>query len=154
MNTLYVLYDAECAFCARCREWLENEPAFVSLEFIPRQSPQAACRFPGIEPWLASGELVVVSDEGAVYCGPEAFILCLYALMDFREWSERLACPALRPFARQIFDFITNNRHAFAHVFVRYTDDQLAGVLRSTPPPVCGKGLAGCALTTGRRLIA
>src|SRR5687767_1155147 len=114
MNKLYVLYDANCNFCRRCRHWLEEQPAYLELNFIPSRSAEAQCRFPGIEKYEVGNELVVVGEDGAVYAGPNAFIMCLYALVDFREWSLRLARPALLPFARQMFDFISNNRVAFS----------------------------------------
>ena len=36
MRKLYVLYDAHCELCRRCRAWLSNEPAFVrhTAEFL------------------------------------------------------------------------------------------------------------------------
>jgi len=49
MKRLVVLFDGECALCGRCRDWLARQPAFLELEFIPFQSPEARERFPGIE---------------------------------------------------------------------------------------------------------
>ena len=48
-------------------------------------------------------ELVVVDDSGGVYRNGSAWIMCLYALREYREWSLRLATPALFPLARQAF---------------------------------------------------
>ena len=67
MKTLHVLYDERCAFCLRCRGWLEKQPAFLELEFIPRSAPEVTERFPGIEKIDAADELVVISDTGALY---------------------------------------------------------------------------------------
>jgi len=49
MKCLYVLFDADCELCARCRNWLAQQPAFVPLVFIAFQSDEAQRRFPGID---------------------------------------------------------------------------------------------------------
>jgi len=144
MNKLFVLYDPDCHFCRRCRTWLEEQPAYLELDFVPVRSEEAQCRFPGIEKYAADNELIVVGEDGAVYQGPNAFIMCLYALVDFREWSLRLARPALLPFARQMFDFISNHRLVFSKWFRHSTDDEIARALVKHPPPLCGNENMSC----------
>ena len=114
MKTLYVLYDGRCEFCRRCRGWLGQQPAFVPLAFIPLQSPEVAIRFPGIERLHPEERLVAISDEGDVWRGDGAWIMCLWALREYREWSQRFANPLLRPFARQACEIISENRHAIS----------------------------------------
>jgi len=109
MKKLTVLYDASCGFCFRCCEWLERQPKLVALEFVPAHSVEARARFPELRPGEAD-ELVAVSDEGGVYRGERAYLLCLYALRDYRAWSYRFAEPALRPFVRRAFDWLAQNR--------------------------------------------
>jgi hypothetical protein len=36
--------------------------------------------------------------------------MCLYALRDYREWSQRLAHPALLPWARRVCELLSENR--------------------------------------------
>ncbi len=110
MKRLYVLFDGECSLCGRCRTWLARQPAFLELHFLPFQSPQALRRFPGIEALHPEEQLLVISDEGGVYRGPQAWIMCLYALRDYREWSQRLAHPALLPWARHVCELLSENR--------------------------------------------
>ena len=110
MKTLHILYDAECALCWSCRRWLERQPAFVELRFLALQSPETACRFPGIERFHPREQLLVVSDEGAVYQGAHAWVMCLWSLREYREWSQRLASPALLPWARRVCEMVSGNR--------------------------------------------
>ncbi len=110
MKRLFVLFDGECALCGRCRDWLARQPALLELEFIPFQSPEVRARFPGIEALHPEEQLLVVSDEGAVYRGPQAWIMCLYALREYRAWSQRLAHPALLPWARRVCELLSENR--------------------------------------------
>jgi predicted DCC family thiol-disulfide oxidoreductase YuxK len=109
MRRLTVIYDAGCGFCVRCRDWLEKQPAFLELECIWSRSHEAATRFPGLV-GPGTAELVVIDDEGGVYRGARAWIMCLYALRDYREWSLSLASPALFPFARRAFELVSASR--------------------------------------------
>ena len=110
MKTLHILYDAQCALCHGCRRWLERQPAYVELRFLALQSPETACRFPGIEQFHPEEQLLAVSDEGEVYQGPHAWIMCLWALKEYREWSQRLASPMLLPWAQRACELVSENR--------------------------------------------
>lgn len=110
MTRLTVLYDAQCSFCRRCRWWLSSRRALLPLTFLPAGSKESRRRFPTLRQADPPEELIVVDDEGGVYRGTDAWILCLFALEDYRDWSVRLASPALRPFARAAFEFVSRNR--------------------------------------------
>ena len=129
MKTLYVLFDGQCALCRQCRRWLERQPAFVELRFLPLQSPELGSRFPGIEQFNPREQLLVVSDEGAVYQGPHAWIMCLYALREYREWSQRLASPVLLPWARRACELVSDNRLSLSGWFRGLGDDALGAEL-------------------------
>jgi predicted DCC family thiol-disulfide oxidoreductase YuxK len=109
MKRLTVLYDASCGFCVRCCDWLRQQPQLVPLAFVPSRSVEARALFPKLSPGDAD-ELVVVNAGGGVYRGDRAYIMCLYALRDYRDWSYRLAEPALRPIARKAFGWLSHNR--------------------------------------------
>ena len=153
MKKLFILYDANCRFCVRCCHWLQEQPAYLELVFIPARSAEAECRFPGLEKFSTANELIVVSDDGAVYQRPNAFIMCLYALVDFREWSLRLARPSLLPFARQMFDFISNNRLAFSKWFRSSADEDIANSLAKYPPLLCGNENMSCLIAAKQKAL-
>ena len=133
MNTLYVLYDGKCEFCRRCRAWLGRQPAFVRLAFIPLQSPEVSIRFSGIEKFHPGDRLVVIGDAGEVWRGESAWIICLWALREYREWSLRLANPLLMPFARRVCEMVSENRHAISRWFARESDGLLLERLAAVP---------------------
>ena len=93
---LLVLYDADCALCRRCRRWLEQQPAYVDVEFLGAGEPDAPRELDPLRPWLGN-ELVVVSERGEAWLGAAAFLVCLWATREYREWSYRLSGPALAP---------------------------------------------------------
>lgn len=150
MKGLTILYDAACGFCISCRHWLEEQPKLLDLDFVAAHSAEAARRFPELQP-ANEEELVVVSDEGGIYRGARAFIMCLYALEEYREWSLRLSRPALLPLARRAFELVSRNRKGLSGFLRLAPDEKVAGVLRGVPPTSCptrrrraaGPGLAG-----------
>ena len=76
---------------------------------MPAGGRLAGTRFPELV--RQTGELIVISDLGGVYRDADAWLMCLYALVEYREWSSRLAAPALRPFARVMFETLSASRH-------------------------------------------
>lgn len=110
MKQLTILYDEECQFCVRCRWWLARQPSFIPLEFIPQGSPLVRERYPQLVLRSGKSELIVVADDGTVYRNDDAFLICLYALKEYRQWSQRLAEPSLRPLAHAFFKEVSARR--------------------------------------------
>jgi len=133
MKRLTVLYDASCPICVRCRDWLETQRSFVPLELLAAGSASARRRF-GEVPWLGE-ELVVVSDDGEVWAGAAAFLMALWALEDYREWSYRLAGDSLSKVAERFFTALSHNRRWLAGWFAHpeCTSDRCHR--RATPSP-------------------
>ena len=136
MRYLYVLFDQECDLCWRCCRWLGQQPAFIELRFMPLQSEEVPLRFPGVETLDLRERLVVISDEGAVYQGQQAWIMCLYALCDYRSWSLRLAHPALLPFAEKVCGLVSKHRLAISG-FLKDPIEDLSERLRRMPDEAC-----------------
>jgi predicted DCC family thiol-disulfide oxidoreductase YuxK len=116
MRKLVVIYDATCGFCVRCRHWLEKQPAFLEIECLWSRSAEAFERYPGLV-GPGPADLMVVDDEGGVYRGAAAWLMCLYALREYREWSLRLASPALLPFAKKAFEILSASRGVVSSIF-------------------------------------
>jgi predicted DCC family thiol-disulfide oxidoreductase YuxK len=143
MRRLYVLYDARCGLCSWARRWVKGQPAFVELVFLGAESTEALRRFPGLTKPGEPEELIVVSDEGGIYRGGDAWLMCLYALEEFREWSLRLAAPALRPMARQAFALVSRSRSAVSRWLGLLPDAELADTLARVEAPACAIGTNG-----------
>ena len=136
MKALHVIYDGRCAICRRCRGWLGRQAAFVPLAFVRLQSPEVSIRFPGIEQFHPEERLIVISDEGDVWRGESAWIMCLWALCEYRELAQRLANPLLKPFARKACELISENRHAISQWFTSEPIERLRDRLASVPGDV------------------
>lgn len=133
MLQLFVLYDADCGLCRRLASWLAEQSALIPLTPIPAQSEQASKLYPNGK----GKELAVVSDEGAVWLGDRAWIMCLYALRHYRHWARKLASPLLQPLARQAFVSLSNHRKKISEFM---TDRELADQLRvAAPAPSCSR---------------
>ncbi len=112
MRELILLYDRSCAICVRCRRWMERQRAYVRVTFLAADSEEARARF-GAIPWLGD-ELVAVSDRGEVWAGPAAFLLALWALEDYREWSFRLSGETTSRLAERFFAALSHRRRWLA----------------------------------------
>jgi predicted DCC family thiol-disulfide oxidoreductase YuxK len=133
MQALTVLYDGRCGLCRDIKRWLEREPAYVPLVLLPAGSAEALARFPGV----AAGELAVISDTGQVWLGDRAFLLCLWALKEYRSWAMRLATPALLPLARQAFAALSSGRFAISVLLGLRGEAEIQQALRAVPLPAC-----------------
>jgi predicted DCC family thiol-disulfide oxidoreductase YuxK len=137
MKRLHVLYDAECRLCRSCTVWLRQQPAFLELRFTPLQAGDLRARFPGIETVNVRDRLVVISDTGAVYQGEHAWIMCLYALREYRGWSQRLAHPLLLPFAERVCTLVSKHRLALSRLFLSAPAAELHAALEAMPDQAC-----------------
>lgn len=110
MNTLTIFYDARCGLCSQFRRWMLEQPAYVRLNFMPYDSPQALKLCPELPRLRADQEVVVLGDDGSLWQGAAAWVTCLWALREYREWSLRLATPGMLGIARKVVHWISGNR--------------------------------------------
>ena len=108
---LNILYDPTCGLCCRVREWLMQQARLVELVFIPCKSAEARQRFPQLNHDLTDQDLTIITDRGAVYSGPKAWLMVLWALKQYRPWSYRLASPELLPTTKRVVSLISEHRY-------------------------------------------
>jgi hypothetical protein len=89
--------------------------------------------------------LAVISDEGAVYLNDRAWIMVLYAMVEYCEWASRLTHPLLMPLARQAFAALSKNRHWISRLMDLEDAEGIATELRSVDLETCAvsPGVAG-----------
>ncbi len=138
MHTLTLFYDARCGLCSRVRQWLSVQPAYVRLEFLAYDSPEAARRLPAILHLHADQEIVVMADTGEVWQGAGAWVLCLWALREYRVWSARFASPTMQAAARKLVHWISQNRIGMSRLAGFKSDAELTTAAeREMEEPVC-----------------
>jgi len=116
MNRLTLLYDPSCGLCLRVQGWLAQQPKLIDIRMIPIKTDAARKRFPELNHELTSRDLTVVSDEGAVYFGPKGWLMMLWALCHYRDWSYRLSTPELLPTTRRVVSLISQHRYQISRV--------------------------------------
>ncbi len=116
MIALTVLYDPTCGLCQRAHGWLAEQRKLVDLIFVPCKSAEARRRFPLLDHDLTAKDLTVIGDRGAVYLGPKAWLMVLWALTQYREWSYRLAAPELLPTTRRVVSLISQHRYQIGRI--------------------------------------
>ncbi len=133
ITSLSVMYDAACGICTGVKDWIGRQTPLVELEFVAADSAEARRRFPQ----LPAGELAVIANTGEVWLGNHAWIVCLWALRDYRGWAVRLSSPLLSLMAREAFAAISNNRFALSDRFHLRSDLELERQLRKVMIPKC-----------------
>ncbi|MGH9593934.1 MAG: DCC1-like thiol-disulfide oxidoreductase family protein [Bryobacteraceae bacterium] len=133
IHTLTVIYDPRCGLCTQIKGWLAGQPACVTLRLLAAGSAEARERFP----MIPAGELAVVSDSGQVWRGDNAWIVCLWALCEYRQWAAKLASPLLRPLARQAFSAVSQRRSALSRFLGLRSEADLRRQLSEVTLPPC-----------------
>ncbi|MDQ0941250.1 thiol-disulfide oxidoreductase DCC family protein [Streptomyces sp. V1I1] len=100
VRRLTVLYDAQCSLCVHLRSWLLRQKQLVPLDLVPAGSVEARRRYPRLDHATTLREITVIGDRGQIYTGPAAWIVCLWALAEYRPKAHWLATPAGLPFVR------------------------------------------------------
>lgn len=130
---LTILYDAGCGLCARAKAWILEQPSLVRLRFVAAGSAEARQAYPQLPP----DELAVVADTGEVWLGNRAWIVCLWALREYRGFAFRLTTPGLMRLARQAFSAVSRNRLALSRLLELPTDRDLELRLMKEGVPQC-----------------
>lgn len=107
VEQLTVLYDESCELCRRSRDWLATQATWVPLRLIPAGSEEAQTRYRGLP---LGQELVVADQNGRVWVGGPAFLMCLWATHRWRNWAYRLSGDAWQPMAERFFDHVSRRR--------------------------------------------
>jgi predicted DCC family thiol-disulfide oxidoreductase YuxK len=142
MQKLYVLYDPKCEICRRLKDWILVQRSWIGIAVLEAGSEKARRLFPELEHIATKDDLAVVSDEGAVYLNNHAWIMVLYAMVEYRDWAARLTHPLLAPLARQAFAALSKNRYRLSSWLNAEDPEEIAGELRQVE-------LEPCALPAG-----
>jgi predicted DCC family thiol-disulfide oxidoreductase YuxK len=137
MEKLYVLYDPRCELCCRLKNWILVQRSWIGLAVVEAGSAKARRLFPELDQIAGENDLVVVSDEGSVYLNDRAWIMVLYAMVDYRDWASRLTHPLLLPLARQAFAALSKNRHFVSRLLSSENPETIAAGLRKVDLEPC-----------------
>lgn len=137
MQKLYVLYDPKCELCCRLKNWILVQRSWIGIAVLEAGSEKAKRLFPELEQIATKDDLAVISDEGAVYLNDRAWIMVLYAMVEYRDWAARLTHPLLMPLARQAFAALSKNRHSISRWLSSEDPEAIAGELRQVELEPC-----------------
>jgi predicted DCC family thiol-disulfide oxidoreductase YuxK len=116
------------------KDWILVQRSWIGIAVLEAGSEKAKRLFPELEQIATKDDLAVISDEGAVYLNDHAWIMVLYAMVEYREWAARLTHPLLMPLARQAFAALSKNRH-FLSSFL--STETIAAELRKVEVEPC-----------------
>jgi predicted DCC family thiol-disulfide oxidoreductase YuxK len=137
MQKLYVLYDPKCELCCRLKNWILVQRSWIGLAVVEAGSAKAKRLFPELEQVATENDLAVISDDGAVYLNDRAWIMVLYAMVEYRDWAARLTHPLLLPLARQAFATLSKNRHFLSRLLNSENVETIAAALSKVELEPC-----------------
>jgi predicted DCC family thiol-disulfide oxidoreductase YuxK len=155
MQQLTVLYDPTCGFCVTCRQWLAKQHKLIPMRFVPQGSSKAKALYPNLtyrtDAQGRPDELVVIDDQGKVYRDDKAWVMCFYALRDYRGLSMTLAKPGMAGLARRAYTLASGKRRLISTLLGK--EEEVVRTLRETPDePHCNNAL--CALREAKKNAA
>lgn len=111
MRHLTVLFDANCSICRRTSGWLERQTQLVPLRFVAAGSEAARSLFPDLDHDSSLLELMVIDDRGYVFQGGKAWVMCLWALEDYRSMAVTMSAPAAMRLGKRLVSSVSAVRH-------------------------------------------
>lgn len=153
MQKLYVLYDPKCEICRRLKDWILVQRSWIGIAVLEAGSEKARRLFPELEQITTKDDLAVISDEGAVYLNNHAWIMVLYAMVEYRDWAARLTHPILAPLARQAFAALSKNRRRLSSWLSTEDPEVIAGELRQVELEPCALPAGNAPVSTVREYL-
>jgi predicted DCC family thiol-disulfide oxidoreductase YuxK len=153
MQKLYVLYDPKCEICRRLKDWILVQRSWIGIAVLEAGSKKARRLFPELEQIATQDDLAVISDEGAVYLNNHAWIMVLYAMVEYRDWAARLTHPLLAPLARQAFAALSKNRHRLSSWLSTEDPEAIADELRQVELEPCAMPAGNAPVSTVREFL-
>jgi predicted DCC family thiol-disulfide oxidoreductase YuxK len=153
VEKIYVLYDPKCELCCRLKNWILVQRSWLGIAVLEQGSERARRLFPELERIAGKDDLAVISDEGAVYLNDRAWIMVMYAMVEYREWASRLTHPLLMPLARQAFAALSKNRHSISRWLSSENTEEIAGELRKVELEPCALPAGNATVSTVREYL-
>ncbi|MDB9741293.1 DUF393 domain-containing protein [Akkermansiaceae bacterium] len=137
INKIEVFYDGHCGMCCTFHEWLNKQKRAFEVEFIPYQSDRAIEVFPEIETLDPDKEMIVRTDDGEIYQGAEAWVICLHSGKKYQGIADKMASPALLPMAKKTCNILAANRLKLSGLLFKKKDQEVAEHLHEMEGPDC-----------------
>ncbi len=150
MKTLTIFYDSNCGLCINFKRWLSAQQSDLALRFLPYNSDQARACLPIIDNLNAGDKIVVMADDGRWWQGPSAWLTCLWALKNYREWSFRLANPVLLPLVEKLCHSLSENRLQISQL-LKLEPTRLKKIVTNTIPPCHSEQCRPTALSQAKK---
>ncbi len=120
IQKIEVFYDGNCGLCGQFKKWLEKAiKPDIELYCVPYASEQAREVFPKIDNYQPSENLVLRADEQDVYCGEQAWVICLYCTRHYRWLARIMRQPRCLLKARKVALCVAKNRYRISKLLLQ-----------------------------------
>jgi hypothetical protein len=109
VRRITVIYDSS-VIAPFTRRWLESEPKYVPIEFVPSRWIDAARVPAGLDPAALAEHLTAIDEDGFVWRDGKAEILVLWALRRYRRRALAIGHPSRLPFRRANLNWVAGGQ--------------------------------------------
>ncbi len=109
-----VVFDGECPFCIQQIERFKRLDSNNQLEYVPRQNPDIAIRFPILNQSNFDTGMRFVRTDGSVQVGADAVYEICKLLPAFRAVVWLYPLPIIKQISRAVYACISANRKRLA----------------------------------------
>lgn len=109
MRRITVIYDSSVV-APYTRRWIENEPKYVPIEFVPSRWIDPARVPAALDPATLVEHLTAVDDDGRVWRDGKAELLVLWALRRYRRRALAIGHPSRLPFSRANLNWVAGGQ--------------------------------------------
>ncbi len=106
-----VLYDGDCAFCARWRDRMAARDRGGRVEWLSVHDAAVATRFPGLDREDAMRQMYVYAPDGTLTKGADGWITLCSVIPGLRVLAALSRIPGVPPVLRRVYRFIAARRY-------------------------------------------
>lgn len=137
LQFIEVYYDGHCGMCCTFHEWVNQQARAIDVRFIPYQDKRAEEWFPGVHQLEPEREMIVRTDQNAIYRGAEGWVLCLLSCEKYQGIARKLASPRLLPFAQKVCHALAARRRTISKIIFTRKEREVATMLHKMPEAEC-----------------
>jgi predicted DCC family thiol-disulfide oxidoreductase YuxK len=110
-TTWHLVYDGDCAFCARCVALLQRWGPGAPIVYLPFQDQAALAALPPVARSDLEQAMHLFAPDGAVYAGAAAAPALLRLMPGGAALAAVFAVPGVPVLAAQVYRVIARHRH-------------------------------------------
>ncbi len=126
MNSIVLIYDAECSLCCGCMNWIKSYAVNKeTFEFISCQSEQLTRRFPDLSQDACIESLHLVIPDERILMGDTSLPEILCRLKYFRWLTILFKLPIISSLFYSFYHWLADNRYVISKTILPLSQEKV-----------------------------